>query len=140
MFERWKSRKSSMPASKDSLPVLRRNLSLTNLQVLNAICMWPNRAARGGLPKRFVRWHTIYMRNMRMNRWAQKGVMDRVFEIMRVRIEAFSLGSTSVKVHPKFYRFDGTEQHLRPQRERQRPHRRNTGNYAIYAQRTNNPS
>ncbi len=59
-----------------------------------------------GLPARFGRWHTIYMR---MNRWAKNGVLDRVFErlqleqIVRIRIEAFSLDSTSVKVHP-----DGT--------------------------------
>ena len=90
-----------------SLPVQRGNVSLTNLQVLNAIlyvaeqgCKWR------GLPKRFGRWHTIYMR---MNRWAKNGVLDRVFEqlqmqqIVRIRIEAFSLDSTSVKVHP-----DGT--------------------------------
>jgi hypothetical protein len=44
-----------------------------------------------------------------MNRWAKNGVLDRVFEqlqleqIVRIRIEAFSLDSTSVKVHP-----DGT--------------------------------
>src|SRR3954464_8488983 len=92
---------------KDSLPVQRGNVSLTNLQVLNAIlyvaeqgCNW------GGLPKRFGRWHTIYTR---LNRWAKEGVLDRVFEklqleqIVRVKIEAFSLDSTSVKVHP-----DGT--------------------------------
>lgn len=61
---------------KDSLPVQRGNVSLTNLQVLNAIlyvaeqgCKWR------GLPKRFGRWHTIYMR---MNRWAKNGVLDRV--------------------------------------------------------------
>ena len=92
---------------KDGLPVQRGNVSLTNLQVLNAIlyvaeqgCKWR------GLPKRFGRWHTIYMR---MNRWAKNGVLDRVFaqlqleQIIRIRIEAFSLDSTSVKVHP-----DGT--------------------------------
>jgi transposase len=92
---------------KESLPVQRGNVSLSNLQVLNAIlyvaeqgCKWR------GLPKRFGRWHTIYMR---MNRWAKNGVLDRVFEqlqvqqIVRIRIEAFSLDSTSVKVHP-----DGT--------------------------------
>src|ERR1700684_1495377 len=92
---------------KDSLPVQRGNVSLTNLQVLNAIlyvaeqgCKWR------GLPKRFGRWHTIYMR---MNRWAKNGVLDRVLEqlqleqIVRINIEAFSLDSTSVKVHP-----DGT--------------------------------
>ena len=92
---------------KDSLPVQHGNVSVTNLQVLNAIlyvaeqgCKWR------GLPKRFGRWHTIYTR---MNRWAKKGVLDRVFEhlqmeqIVRIKIEAFALDSTSVKVHP-----DGT--------------------------------
>ncbi|HEY2468787.1 MAG TPA: IS5 family transposase [Terracidiphilus sp.] len=92
---------------KDSLPLQRGNVRLTNLQILNAIlyvteqgCKWR------GLPKRFGNWHTIYMR---MNRWAKNGVLDRVFEklqseqIVRIRIEAFALDSTSVKVHP-----DGT--------------------------------
>ena len=92
---------------KDSLPVQRGNVRLSNLQVLNAIlyvaehgCKWR------GLPKRFGRWHTIYMR---MNRWAKNGVLARVFEklqmdqIVRIQTEALSLDSTSVKVHP-----DGT--------------------------------
>jgi transposase len=92
---------------KDSLPVQRGNVRLTNLQVLNAIlyvaeqgCKWR------GLPKRFGRWHTIYVR---INRWAKNGVLDRVFgqlqleQIVRINIEAFSLDSTSVKVH-----LDGT--------------------------------
>jgi transposase len=92
---------------KDSLPLQRGNVTLSNLQVLNAIlyvteqgCKWR------GLPKRFGRWHTIYTR---MNRWAKNGVLDRVFEqlqsqqIVRIKIEALSLDSTSVKVHP-----DGT--------------------------------
>jgi transposase len=108
MFLGWRSRVSSTPARiKESLPVQRGNVSLSNLQVLNAIlyvaeqgCKW------GGLPKRFGNWHTVYMR---MNRWAKNGVLDRVFgqlqlqQIVRIRIEAFSLDSTSVKVHP-----DGT--------------------------------
>jgi hypothetical protein len=44
-----------------------------------------------------------------MNRWSKNGVLDRVFEhlqnaqIMRIKIEAVSLDSTVVKVHP-----DGT--------------------------------
>jgi transposase len=92
---------------KDSLPVQRGNVRLTNLQVLNAIlyvaeqgCKWR------GLPRRFGPWHTIYVR---MNRWTKNGVLDRVFEqlqmeqIVRIKIEAFSLDSASVKVHP-----DGT--------------------------------
>ncbi len=86
------------------LPRQRGNVSLTNLQVLNAIlyvaghgCKWR------GLPKRFGRWHTIYAR---MNRWSKSGVMDRVFaelqraQIVRIKIEAVSLDSTMVKVHP----------------------------------------
>ena len=86
------------------LPVQRGNVRIPNLQVLNAIlyvaehgCKWR------GLPPRFGRWHTIYTR---MNRWAKSGVLDRVFEylqreqIVRVRLEAVSMDSTIVKVHP----------------------------------------
>ena len=92
---------------KDSLPVQRGNVSLSNLQFLNAVlyvaehgCKWR------GLPKRFGNWHTIYTR---MNRWSKSGVLDRVFEelqkaqVVRIKIEAVSLDSTIVKVHP-----DGT--------------------------------
>lgn len=89
------------------LPVQRGNVSLSNLQVVNAIlyvaengCKWRS------LPKRFGNWHTIYTR---MNRWAKAGVLDRLFEqlqhqqLVRIKIEAVSLDSTIVKVHP-----DGT--------------------------------
>jgi transposase len=89
------------------LPRQRGNVSLSNLQVLNAIlyvaehgCKWR------GLPKRFGNWHTIYTR---MSRWAKSGVLDRAFErlqqaqVVQIKIEAVSLDSTSVKVHP-----DGT--------------------------------
>ena len=89
------------------LPKQRGNVSHTNLLVLNAIlyvaehgCKWR------GLPKRFGNWHTIYTR---MNRWSKSGVLDRIFEqlqhaqIVRIKIEAVSLDSTVIKVHP-----DGT--------------------------------
>ena len=89
------------------LPVQRGNVSLSNRQVLNAIlyvaehgCKWR------GLPARFGNWHTIYTR---MNRWSKSGVLDRVFEhlqreqIVRIKLEAMSMDSTIVKVHP-----DGT--------------------------------
>jgi len=90
-----------------SLPRQRGNVSLSNRQVLNALlyvceqgCKWR------GLPKRFGNWHTIYTR---MNRWSKNGVLERVFErlqreqIVRIKIEAVQLDSTTVKVHP-----DGT--------------------------------
>ena len=89
------------------LPVQRGNVSLPNLQVLNAIlyvaeqgCKWR------GLPPRLGNWHTVYMR---MNRWSKNGVLNRVFEylqreqIVRIKLEAVSMDSTIVKVHP-----DGT--------------------------------
>ena len=60
------------------LPLQLGNVSLSNLNVLNAIlyvaeqgCKWR------GLPKRFGNWHTIYTR---MNRWSKSVVLDRVFE------------------------------------------------------------
>src|SRR3990167_8627997 len=92
---------------KPSLPRQRGNVSLSNLQVLNALlyvaeqgCKWR------GLPKRFGNWHTIYTR---MNRWSKNGVLDRVFErlqreqIVRLQIEAVQRASTTVQVPP-----DGT--------------------------------
>ena len=80
---------------------------MSNRQLLNALlyvaehgCKWR------GLPKHFGNWHTIYTR---MNRWSKSGVLDRVFEklqreqMVRIRLEAWALDSTTVKVHP-----DGT--------------------------------
>ena len=105
------------------LPRQRGNVSLSNLQVVNAIlyvaehgCKWR------GLPNRFGNWHTIYTR---MNRWTKAGVLDRMFEelqrpqVVRIKIEAVSLDSTSIKVHP-----DGTEAlKKRPTVHRQVPRR-----------------
>jgi transposase len=89
------------------LPVQRGNVKLSNMQVLNGIlhvavngCTWR------ALPERYGPWHTVYMR---MSRWAKAGVLDRIFEelqvlsLLKVKIEAVALDSTSVKVHP-----DGT--------------------------------
>ena len=86
------------------LPVQRGNVKLSNSQVLNVIlyvaeqgCKWR------GLPPRFGNWHTVYTR---MDRWSKNGVLDRVFEhlqreqIVRIKLEAVSLDSTIVKVHP----------------------------------------
>ena len=101
------SAKSSTRKLHTAWPVQRGNVSLSNLQVLNAIlyvvehgCKWR------GLPSHLGNWHTIYTR---MSRWSKSGVLDRVFaqlqrsQIARIMIDAVSLDSTSVKVHP-----DGT--------------------------------
>lgn len=89
------------------LPVQRGNVTLSNRTVLNAVlyvaehgCKWR------GLPEHFGKWHTIYTR---MNRWAKKGVLAKVFDelqkqqVVKINLEAVSIDSTSVKVHP-----DGT--------------------------------
>lgn len=92
---------------KHCLPRQRGNVELENLDVLNAVlfvaengCKWRS------LPKRFGNWHTIYTR---LSRWAKKGMLEKVFEelqraqLVRIKIEAISMDSTIVKVHP-----DGT--------------------------------
>ena len=89
------------------LPVQRGNITLSNIDVLNAVlyvaehgCKWR------GLPEHFGKWHTIYTR---MSRWAKKGVLEKVFDelqkqqIVKINLEAVSIDSTSIKVHP-----DGT--------------------------------
>jgi transposase len=91
----------------DCLPRQRGNVSMANLQLLNALlyvvehgCKWR------GLPSHFGNWHTIYTR---MNRWSKAGVLDRVFarlqqeQILAIRIEHVCLDSTTIRVHP-----DGT--------------------------------
>ena len=91
----------------DCLPVQRGNVRLSNREVLNAILFVAEQGCKWrALPERFGNWHSIYTR---INRWSKAGVLDRVFErlqreqIIRIKIEAVSLDSTVVKVHP-----DGT--------------------------------
>ena len=98
---------SQLKLIEDLLPVQRGNVTLSSLQVFNAIlyvaehgCKWR------GLPKKFGNWHSIYTR---ANRWAKNGVLDRVFsalqerDIINIQVDHVSLDSTAVKVHP-----DGT--------------------------------
>ena len=89
------------------LPKQRGNVRLANITVPDALlhvaehgCKWR------GLPSRFGRWHTVYMR---LYRWTRKGILARVLARLQedpgVHVDASVLGldSTSVKVHP-----DGT--------------------------------
>ena len=89
------------------LPRQRGNVTQDNLQVINALlyvaehgCKWR------GLPREFGNWHSIYTR---MNRWSKNGTLTKVFErlqeerLIAIKIEAVSMDSTTVKVHP-----DGT--------------------------------
>ena len=86
------------------LPRQRGNVSMSNLQVVNAIlyvtengCKWR------ALPESYGNWHTVYTR---MNRWSKNGVLQRLFEglqqenIIEIKMECACLDSTTVKVHP----------------------------------------
>lgn len=58
----------------DCLPRQRGNVSLANLQALNAILYVAEHGCkRRGLPSRFGRWHTVYTR---MSRWSKAGALD----------------------------------------------------------------
>jgi len=89
------------------LPRQRGNVSMSNHQFVNAIlyvtengCKWR------ALPKSYGNWHTA---SVRMNSGSKSGVLQRLFEalqtegVIQIRLEAVSLDSTTVKVHP-----DGT--------------------------------
>ena len=72
---------------KDTLPRQRGNVSMSNIQVLNAIlyvaengCKWR------ALPEHFGNWNTIYVR---MNRWAKSGVLASGFEGLAVSTDHF---------------------------------------------------
>jgi transposase len=91
----------------DCLPRQRGNVSMTNLNLLNALLyMVENGCKWRRLPPQFGNWHTIYTR---MNRWSKAGVLDRIFarlqeeQILAIRIEQVCVDSTTIKVHP-----DGT--------------------------------
>ena len=80
---------------------------MSNHQLINAILyVTENGYKWRTLPKEFGNWHTVYVR---MNRWSKNGVLKRLFEalqtegIIRIRMEAVCMDSTTVKVHP-----DGT--------------------------------
>jgi transposase len=92
---------------KDSLPLERGNVSISQHDFLNALpCMVENGCKWRRLPKSHGNWHTLYTR---ANRWSKKGVFERVFarlpeeNIISIRVEVLSLDGTSIKVHP-----DGT--------------------------------
>jgi len=89
------------------LPVQRGNVKISNLTLINAVlyvaengCKWRS------LPASYGNWNTVYVR---IRRWAEKGVLDRLFEamqhhsIIRIKVECLGMDSTAVKVHP-----DGT--------------------------------
>ena len=89
------------------LPRQRGNVSMSNLQLINAILYVTENGYRWrALPETYGKWHTIYVR---MNRWSKNGVLEKVFAalqtegIIQINVEVVCLDSTTIKVHP-----DGT--------------------------------
>ena len=84
-------------------PRQRGNVKVSNRETLNALlylaangCVWR------ALPARFGRWHTVYMR---LHRWAQSGVLERVWaallaeRLLGQEWSAAALDSTIIKLH-----------------------------------------
>ena len=89
---------------KKYLPIQRGNVSMSNINLINAIlyvaekgCTWR------ALPKEYGNQHTIYVR---LNRYSKNKVLERLFiglqkeRIINVNMEALSIDSITVKVHP----------------------------------------
>lgn len=90
------------PALQPYLPVQRGNVRISNLTIINAIihvaetgCKWR------ALPEHFGKWYTVYTR---MRRWADAGVLDRLFVALQenyqicIRIESLGLDRTTPKM------------------------------------------
>lgn len=86
------------------MPVARKKPVVSNYQFLCAMLyMIENGCKWRALPKKFGKWHTIYMR---FSRWSEKGIIEKIFEEMQkmhiidVRTDTLCIDSTSIKVHP----------------------------------------
>ena len=86
------------------LPTQRGNVSIDNQKLINAIlyvaengCKWR------ALPETYGKWYTVYKR---VNRWAKKGVLERLFLALQkehlavINVKILALDSTCAKVHP----------------------------------------
>lgn len=83
------------------LPPKRRPPKYSNRKVLDAVlyvmtsgCSWRQ------LPKEYGHWHTVYTR---FKRWAESGVLDRIFEELQkrnvVQLRVVYMDSTTVRAH-----------------------------------------
>ena len=86
------------------MPIPRKPAGISNYQFMCALlyiiengCKWR------ALPKKYGKWHTIYMK---FNRWSKNGTMKKIFEKMQelniidIRTDTLCIDSTSIKVHP----------------------------------------
>ena len=86
------------------MPKARKPSKISNYQFLCALLyMVENGCKWRALPKKYGKWHTIYMR---FNRWSKNGTIQKIFEemqrinIIEIGTDVLCIDSTSVKVHP----------------------------------------
>ncbi len=113
------------------LPKPRGSLSIPHRQALNALLyVAKERCTWRGLPERFGNWHTVYMR---LNRWAKRGVLERLLSELQhdclegLTLDTLSLDSTIIRLHA-----DGSGA-LRKRGPRQ------SGAHAVDGQRSSTP-
>lgn len=86
------------------MPIARKPSKVSNYQFICALLyMIENGCKWRALPKKYGKWHTIYMR---FNRWSKNGTIEKIFNTMQelniidVRTDVLCIDSTSIKVHP----------------------------------------
>lgn len=86
------------------MPIARKPAKISNYQFLCALLyMIENGCKWRALPKKYGKWHSIYMK---FNRWAKNGTIQKIFDEMQkanmidIRSDVLCIDSTSIKVHP----------------------------------------
>ena len=86
------------------MPKARKPAEVSNYQFMSALLyMIENGCKWRALPKKYGKWHTIYMR---FNRWSKNGSIQIIFDEMQrlniidIRTDTMCIDSTSIKVHP----------------------------------------
>lgn len=86
------------------MPIARKPAEILNYQFLCALLyMIENGCKWRALPKKYGKWHSIYMK---FNRWSKNGTIQRIFDEMQksnmidISSDVLCIDSTSIKVHP----------------------------------------
>ena len=86
------------------MPILRKPPEFSNYQFLCALLyMIENGCKWRALPKKFGKWHTIYMK---FNRWSKNGTIQKIFEEMQemniidIRTDTLCIDAQALKFIP----------------------------------------
>ena len=95
------------------MPIARKPAKVSNCRFMCAmLCVIENGCKWRALPKKYGKWHTVYMK---FNRWARNGTIARILTAM-IKQKLFNEGnsvlfidSTSIKVSPDANRSRNTQ-------------------------------